>query len=186
MNLNDFGKFFNYALGIVRLDTTSIKHVVKHKDATSWAVVFVVLAGLASALFNDFGGVLDFVVGFLLWSFFSVGVVWVLAKVFGGKASYVEQYRAQGLVYAMYWVAALPFVGSVLTGIAQLWSLVVAVVVVRTVHKITSLKAFLAVFIPVLIAVVLFAVFITAAVSWLIANGGLPPEMIAELQSFMP
>jgi hypothetical protein len=62
-----------------------------------------------------------------LVSFVIVGLLHVLARLFGGTASFLELYRPLGAAAPVHWVLVVPFIGSFLGFLAMLYSLVVTV-----------------------------------------------------------
>src|SRR4030042_4429496 len=108
MKLKDFKKYFSSAIKIVKLNPKEIIKVAKDKDATLWGLIFVAIAGLATAIGTlNFKGILGMAIGYLIWIFIIVGIWWIIAKVFGGKAGFVEQYRAQSVGIVAYWLGVI-------------------------------------------------------------------------------
>jgi len=201
MKSKDFKKYFSSALDIVKLNPKEIIKVAKDKDATLWGLIFVVVAGLATAIgalitngikmpilyrttlgMPKFSDIVVMPIGYLLWTFIFIGILWVLAKLFGGKARFVEHYRAQSLGLVVYWIGVIPIIGPMILWIAELWYLVMSVFIIKNVHKLKTWQAVLVVLIPIIVIVILIAIFIAALVTWFVAMGITTPEELEQLK----
>ncbi len=156
----NFKESLSNALDIIKLDSSAVHDVAKDKQATGWAFLIVVLAGVASAIgaLNPVG-VISFpifmILALLLWAL----VLWVLAMIFGGKAGFMELFRPLGHRTLLVWVTVIPFIGPILGFFAGIWSLVMDVVIVREVFGFTTGRAVIVVLIPVVIGVILSILF---------------------------
>ena len=65
-----------------------------------------------------------------------------------GRATFAELYRAQGLCYIVGWAGAVPLVGPLLAGLAQIYLSVTLVSNVRAVHKLPLAHAVVVVALP--------------------------------------
>ena len=166
MNMEECKGYFRQGVEILKLNSQAAENVSKDPKATNYALLYVVLAGVASAIgtLNPFGIVIMPIV-MLVGFFVSMGILHLLAKLFGGQASFKEYYRAMGVGYVGTWIAVIPILGPLLSGLVSLWYIVVNVVVLKAVHKLTTFKAVLVLLIPLIIfgvlGVMLAAVFAT-------------------------
>ena len=69
---------------------------------------------------------------YALLSFVLTGLLNVLARLFGGTSTVLELYRPLGLATPIYWVQAVPLLGSFLGILAVLYFFVVAGVTLET------------------------------------------------------
>ena len=143
-----FGEYFKQAIEVVKLNEKAISKAAKDSKATNMAILFYAIGGLLAGIasFNLIAVVLAGVMTAGM-SFIAVGILHVIAKIFGGKGQYMELYRPMGLGSVVGWVAAIPLIGWLLS----LWNIVVTVTTVKTVHKLTTGKAVLVVLLPIII-----------------------------------
>ena len=90
----------------------------------------------------------------LVASFIALGIMHLLAKLFGGKAGFKEYYRTMGVGYVGMWISVIPILGPMITGLIGLWYIVVNYSVLKAVHKLSTLKAVIVIGIPVIIGLV--------------------------------
>jgi hypothetical protein len=83
----------------------------------------------------------------------------VLARLFGGTATFLELYRPLGAAAPVHWVLAVPFLGPVLGLLAALYSLVVAVIVVETAGELPRSKSLVVVGIFLVLTLFLYLIF---------------------------
>lgn len=139
------------------------------------ALVFSLIANGAVGLIT---GIIGLVVGAILGPIMAVigtligtGIVWVIAKVLGGKGSYGSQYNLTSLIGAggvvistvLLIPMSIPFIGllfALITIPISLYELYLTMKSVRMVHGVSRIVAAIAVLLPiVVILVLLFVVF---------------------------
>lgn len=159
MDFKEGKKYFLDGIEILKLDTKTAVKVSKDKKARNYAFLFFALVGLAQAIgtLNLPGIILGPIMYFLL-SFVGVGIIHVLAKLFGGKAKFMDFYQVAGIGSVAMWISVIPILGPFLAGLVNLWYLVVTVVVLKAVHKLSTTKAIIVVAIPVVISAILVAI----------------------------
>ena len=145
------------AVEIVKLNGKAAVNVSKDKNATLMGILIVIIGGTLSGIAN-LAGTFDLLLVILapmmiLISFFvSVGIIHLLARLFGGKAGYMELFRAQSHAQILSWLGPLviiSFLGNILNFLVSLWSIVVSIVILENVHKLSRGKAIMVVLIPV-------------------------------------
>ena len=150
------------AVEIVKLNGKAAVNVSKDKNATLMGILIVIIGGTLSGIAN-LAGTFDLllvilasmVVG-LIFFFVSVGIIHLLARLFGGKAGYMELFRAQSHAQILSWLGPLviiSFLGNILNFLVSLWSIVVSIVILENVHKLSRGKAIVVVLIPVIVLV---------------------------------
>ena len=168
-----FVEYIKQGLKVFTLDKKVIKKVSKDTNATKMGVIFLLLAGVASAI----GGILStwllgdlFGIGpnysslitmplvMLVGSAFAIVIIHGLARIFGGKATYSELFRVLSLTSVVFWITIIPQVGGFIAFLAMLWGIVVGIISVSNVYNLSTGKAVAVILIPLVIAGILFVV----------------------------
>lgn len=138
----DLGAYLQEGLRILQMDRDVIRAVSRDEEAILPAMLFFAVAGFASGLGQfSFRAMLLGSLMVTLVSFVTIGLLHVLARLFGSTATFLELYRPLGLAAFIHWVQVFPFIGPFLGFLAVLFSLVVAVVVLETVGGLARSKA---------------------------------------------
>ena len=154
------------AVEIVKLNGKAAVNVSKDKNATLMGILIVIIGGTLSGIANLAGAFDPYIKGMgkillvilasmvvgLIFFFVSVGIIHLLARLFGGKAGYMELFRAQSHAQILSWLGPLviiSFLGNILNFLVSLWSIVVSIVILENVHKLSRGKAIMVVLIPV-------------------------------------
>lgn len=168
-----FADYFMKGVELIKLNSQTAADVSKDEQAFGMAILFIILGGVASAIgsFNPLGIVI-FPIGSLIGYFVWVGILHILAKIFGGAGSYMELFRPLGIASIISWITVIPLLGPMIATLAGLWMIVVEVVVIRTVHQLSTGKAVAVVLIPVVIMIII-GVVIAALIVAMFASMGL-------------
>jgi hypothetical protein len=138
----DFAGYLQKGIMILQLDAEAIRDVYRDEDALVPAILFVAIGGIASGVGQfSLQGMIVGVLLMTLISFVIVGLLHVLARIFGGSATFLELYRPLGTAAPLHWVLVVPFIGPFLGFLAMLYSLVVTVKVVETAGDLPRPKA---------------------------------------------
>ena len=154
------------AVEIVKLNGKAAVNVSKDKNATLMGILIVIIGGTLSGIANLAGAFDPYIKGMgkillvilasmvvgLIFFFVSVGIIHLLTRLFGGKAGYMELFRAQSHAQILSWLGPLviiSFLGNILNFLVSLWSIVVSIVILENVHKLSRGKAIMVVLIPV-------------------------------------
>ena len=177
-----FGDYVKLAMEIVQLKGKSMDAVSKDKNAFKMAMLFIAIGGVASAIgsFNPIGIILNPILA-IVASFVGVGILHLIAKLFGGKAKYQELYSVIGLASILQWISIIPLLGMALGGIAGLWMMVVNVIAVKNMHKLSIGKAVIVVLIPVIIAVIIAFLVALVVVAFFYNSGLMSSIMMGEV-----
>ena len=169
----DIAKALQDAWGIVKLDEKAMDKVSKQKDAWIAGLIIVVVAGILGTLslfsapsmmfgqrmMRPSGAImLSTPVGVIIWIYLWVLIVFVMSRILGGKASYMQLFQPLAYAELLSWVAVLnpiPYAGSLANFLAGVWSIIVTIVVIKTVNKFGIGKAIAVVFVPILVLLVL-------------------------------
>jgi hypothetical protein len=138
----DFGGYLQQGLRVLQLDVRAVKQAARDEEALLPALLFFAVAGLANGAgqFSFRGMIFGPIVATLL-SFVLVGLLSVIARLFGGRAEFLDLYRPLGVAAPIFWVQAVPLLGPFLAFFALLYFAVVAVVVVEETGFLPRAKA---------------------------------------------
>jgi hypothetical protein len=142
-----FGQAVRHGVEVVKLNRRAYREVAADPLAFAPALMITALAGLAMWLAPPHWPVLGLVTGPLisLFSLFlAATVLHFVATWMGGRGEYLVFLRVFGAGRVLGWLEIVPLVGTV----AQLWSLVIAVVAVEELYGLDQPKAILTVLIP--------------------------------------
>ena len=106
-------------------------------------------------------------VGSIVMQFISSGITWVLAKLFGGKATYTRQTHALSYLsggfqltsIALMFVAWIPCLGGAVSTAYLIYHLYMNYRLVKSVHQLDQMRAIAVVLIPVILVLILVAAF---------------------------
>jgi len=123
----DLGGYLQKSIQILQLDASTIKNVSRDEEALLPALLFFAVAGLANGAGQfSFRGMIFGPILATLLSFVVVGLLSVLARLFGSSASFLEIYRPLGVAAPVHWVQAVPIIGPFLGFFALLYFAAVA------------------------------------------------------------
>jgi len=160
----DFKAYVMKGVELVKLNRDMAEEVSRDENAFTPAVLFFAIGGLAGGIGAIFSGgagslILIMPIVAVAASFIGVGILYLLARLFGGAGDFKGYYSALGIGYLTAWAGVIPFLGAVLS----LWGIPVAVIITERVHRISMGKAVAVVLIPVavvfLVAMLAFAGF---------------------------
>jgi hypothetical protein len=144
----EFKKYLKKSLEILSLKGLAAQEAAADERALKPGILILAIGGLAVAI----GAVVEgkvaapgeaaFLILFapvlnvVMFTVF-IAMFHGFARLFGGKATFREYYRATSLAWIISWAQAVPVLGA----IVSLWSLPVNVVVLKSVHKLSTLEA---------------------------------------------
>jgi hypothetical protein len=124
------------------------------------------LAGAVGALLQDavapFAGLCGGLLGGFISFYLSAGIIYVGARIFGGKGTFGGQAYLQSLFFVplgiVQWiVTVIPAVGPVLSVVVTIYNLVLSVRAVKVSHKLSTGKAVGAILAPLAVVIALAA-----------------------------
>lgn len=156
----DFGNYLQKGMQILQLDVKTIRSAAADEDALLPALLFFSVIGLANGAgqFSLRVMIVGAILATLL-SFVLIGLLSVLARLFGSTATFLELYRPLGLAAPLHWVQAVPFIGPFLGFFALLYFAVVAGLTVEVAGGVSRPRAAGAVALLVGVSLFLFLVF---------------------------
>lgn len=149
---------------LIRLNGKAAAEIAKDKSSMVYGSIIIGVAGLLYATafhirtvpFN----VKDFLTEFITYVLFTIIGIFIfhgLAKVFGGKSSLKDYFKAQSHVSLLGWLSIfmlvqIPFFPNVLDFLIMVWSTVMSVIILKALHKLSTGKAIVvAIALPVLL-----------------------------------
>jgi len=154
-----FGEYFKQGIELIKLNGDTAKKLAADEKAFLTAILFIVIGGLASAIGSlNLGALVAGPIAIIVMYFIIVGVFHLLAKLFGGKGTYMGLFRAMGIASILGWVTVVPIIGPILSPLVLIWSIVMDVVIIKNVHELSTGKAVWVVIIPlVIIGIIMIA-----------------------------
>ncbi len=141
---------------VIKFDKTVFKEIRDDKDALMQAVIVLIIASVLGYIWGLGPFVVVMVIAAPLAWLVYTAVLFVIAKLFGGKATYTGYLKVLGYAEAPMALGIIPVLGGLVGGI---WSLILAIYATRDAHEISMGKAKSDVMIPAVIAVVLALLF---------------------------
>jgi len=167
-----FGDYFKKGIEIIKLNSDTIKDVSKDEAAFGMALLFVAMAGIAGAIGSlQLLAVIAAPILYVVFYFIGVGILHLLALVFGGKGKYMELMRPMGIGHIIMWPSVVPVIGPAVSTLLALWAIVMEVVVVKNVHELSTTKSIIVVLIPLVVVVITIAALAALIVALLAAVG---------------
>ena len=161
----DFKGYLAKGIELIKLSRPTADALAADPNAFNAGMLFIAIAGLAGGIGTTIFtlGVGGFAIIFwpitaVLMSFVHVFILFIIAKILGGKGTYKSYYGALGVGSMPAWTAVVPPLGSILS----LWAIPIAVIVTASVHKISTTRAIIVVIIPMLLIFLAFAFLIAA------------------------
>lgn len=143
----DYKGYFIKGLRVLRLDTTAALDVAKDEKASLPGLMILVIGGAAAGagmLMTGTGVSQDALFLMLAMPFLNVisyamfmFVFHLIARLFGGKATFREYFRAVSFGSMITWTQVVPLLGMV----ASLWSIPVNIFILEKVHGLRRLEA---------------------------------------------
>jgi len=168
----DLKAYVMKGIELVKLNGEMAETVAADEEAFVPAVIFYAVGGLAAGIGAAFTGSFSMIIygpiAGVVFSFIGVGILYLIAKLFGGTGDFVSYYRALGVGSLPQWAGIIPVLG----GIVGLWTLPVAVIVTERVHKLPRGKAIAVVLIPVAVLLVLGIIAFVAGMAFMGMMGG--------------
>ena len=157
----DLIKSIKQSIEIIRLHNSVIENVAKHKSATNAGILILILGGIIAGLMgNESVLLMIFLTPIitLIFSFIGVGVLHGLAKLFKGKATFMELYRVLTHASIINWLVVfsnIPILNMIIPIATGVWGLVVNFTAIKKLYKLSTGKAVLVMVIPMVAAMIL-------------------------------
>lgn len=162
----DFIDYVKQAVEIVKLNGKAAVDVSKDKNATLMGILIIAIGAILSQVFDlEMLTIMPVLILTIIIYFIMVGIMHMLARLFGGQAKYMEYFRAESHAAILSWLVILliiPFLAGIVNFLVSIWGIVVSVVILENVHKLTRGKAIMVVLIPIIVLVLLVAIGLSA------------------------
>ena len=145
----------------VQLKTEAIESLAADEKAFGPAIGILAIGGLALAVGSmNPGGIILFPIIFVAGAFIAVGLMHLAASlIFGATGEFKSLINVIGCASIIRWIAVVPLLGPTLMVLSGLWLLVIGVLAVGEVYKLDRGKSVVVVAVPVVLALILGAVF---------------------------
>ena len=185
MALN-FSGMLNTSVTVLTKPSTASFEAAKSTVNTTMTLIGLVVAGAIAGAISGFGtngaggavtGLVGGAIGGVIGFYIEMAIVFVVAKIFGGTGGLMDQANLMATFFVPLIVVSavlglIPGVGAILGLVVASYELFLIGLCLQVAHSLPSNKAWLAVAVLVVLAVV-FVVFLTAAVVALFAGAGL-------------
>ncbi|MDO8690902.1 MAG: Yip1 family protein [Dehalococcoidia bacterium] len=148
-----------------KLDATLYDEVEKDPNATSQALLVVLIVAVLAGIGGFRGGVMGFIGGLVFaiigWAVWSLVMFWVGKTFFKGTATYPELLRCVGFANtpnALGLLVFVPGVGPLIAGIGSLWALVAMIIAVREALDVSTVNAVITAIIGAVIYMVIIGI----------------------------
>ncbi|MDD5112213.1 MAG: YIP1 family protein [Candidatus Altiarchaeota archaeon] len=172
-----FFKSLKQAVRILKLDEKAISEVASNQNSTIYALIIILITAFASGVaFDKRIDADNAIINPLLYVVYIVvivGILHLLARIASGKGQYIDLFRVIGLLFITNWVDIMvgiavyymgilvhmpPVesqrlmikVGSIITIPVSVWKTVVSIIVVKSIYKLSSIRAVLVVVLPII------------------------------------
>jgi hypothetical protein len=160
-----FGDYLKKGWEVVQLKGDAIDLLAQDEEAMGPALGILAIGGVAAAIGAlSLPGIILMPILRLIGAFIFVGIMHFCAtSFFGGTGGFKGVFIPISCASLITWIGIIPIVGPVLAVLAGIWLLVVSVVVVERVHAVDRGKAIVVVAIPLLIGLIIAAIFAVIA-----------------------
>lgn len=151
-----FGDYIKRGVEVAQLKRDAVQTLAADSEALGPALGILAIGGVCGAIGAlSLWGIILMPIGRVLGMFIVVAIMHFVATSFMGAKSgqFSGLFVPLSCASVITWAGIIPFIGPVLTFLAGLWLLVVAVVVVEHVYQIDRTKAIIVVAVPVAIGV---------------------------------
>ncbi|MBI1865311.1 MAG: YIP1 family protein [Nitrospirae bacterium] len=153
----DIKAYIMRAIEIVKLNGDAAKEAAADEQGLVPGILVVAVGGLASGIssllfHHSVSAIIVSPIVAVVFSFIGVGIVHLLASLFGGKGDYLSLYRAMSLANIVSWARIIPIIG----GLAGLWMIPMTVIILERVHELERGKAIAVVAILIGAVILLF------------------------------
>ena len=147
---------------VVKLKVEAIDKLATDEKAFGPAIGIAAIAGACYAIGSfQLPGIIYFPILSIVKAFIFTGLIHFAATTFfGAKGEFKHLFTPIACSLMVVWVAIIPVIGPLFLGfLAGIWVLVVSVIVVERIYKLDRGKAIVTVAIPVVIGLILTAMF---------------------------
>jgi len=159
MNLT---KSIKQGIEIIKLNKTTIEKVAKDKKATTAGILILIIGGFISGISSKNLIVLSVSpIVVLIFSFIGIGILHLIAKLFKGKAEFMEFYRVSTHASILSWLSILyliPYLQAMVSIASFIWGIIMNFVMIKNVYKLNTLRTVFVIIIPIILFIVIMVV----------------------------
>lgn len=146
------------AIEILKLNTNTIADVAKSKKATNAGILLIVIGGFIAGIASKSMLVISIMpIVAIISSFIGIGILHFTAKLFKGKAEFIELYRVLAHANILNWLgifSLIPAVATIVAVITSTWGLIVNFVVIKNIYKLSTLRTVFVIIIPLILLII--------------------------------
>ena len=155
---------------LIKLDGTAITEIVSDKSSFLAGWIIILIYGLLSALAISIKGspfdstkFIEYAIKGIVFGGLYILIIHGIAKLFGGQSKLKEYFSVQSHVFLFNWLIIFtaiqqPIIAAVVTLVVIIWGIVMSIVVVKSVHKLSTGKSIIVVLVPYIIWLLLIII----------------------------
>lgn len=147
------------AIEIIKLDRKEIEKVAKDQQATTAGILILIISGIIAGIASKKLILLSITpILVLIFSFIGVGILHLLARLFGGKARFIELYRTLTHASILNWLSIfnlIPILKTIISIITGIWGIVINFVAIKSLYKLSTAKTVFVIVIPIIFFIIL-------------------------------
>jgi hypothetical protein len=175
----DFKKMFELWIETLKKPKKTFSAEKKHADFGKGAINILIAGVIAGIFYTVTGGAVAIVstpIGQLIGWVILGGLIFLFAKMFGGKGKYVPQIYLMSLFIAPLMIVSailslIPVVGGYLAILVLIYWLYLLTLALKEAHDFSMLKAFLSWFVPILVLVAIMLALVGMALNAFMSSG---------------
>ena len=165
--LDNFIEYVKQSIDIIQLNEDAIDQARGDEEAFMMGLVIIALGGIAEAIgsMSSFGLVFYPVIYVFSAIIFAVILHLLATMLFKGSGDFIDFFRPYSLAFVLSWVNAIWVLNSVLAWVAGFWMLIVTGSILERNYSLDRSRAIATVAIPVVVLLILWTVFVAAAIA---------------------
>lgn len=165
--LDNFVEYLKQSIDIIQLNEDAIDQARGDEEAFMMGLVIIALGGIAEAIgsMSSFGLVFYPVIYVFSAIIFAVILHLLATMLFKGSGDFIDFFRPYSLAFVLSWVNAIWVLNSVLAWVAGFWMLIVTGSILERNYSLDRSRAIATVAIPVVVLLILWTVFVAAAIA---------------------
>jgi len=155
----EFSDYIKKSIEILKLNQSVMSDISNDNQSFLMGIIFLAIGGVASGI-----GQMSIVYAFIfpilivILAFISNGIIHLIALLFGGKANFKAFFSVIGIASITQWVLVIPVIGAFLGVLTAIWSVVVLIFTLKSVHLLNTPRAILVVLITIVGAMMIWAI----------------------------
>ncbi len=174
-----FTESIKRAIEIIKLDTKVVEKVAKDHKSTTAGILILIIGGIISGIAEkDIVLITVTPIMVLITSFIGIGILHLIATLFGGKEEFIGLYRVLTHASILNWISILniiPPIKVIVTIVVSIWSIIVNYVAIMHIYKLSRVKTVFVILIPI----ILFLIIGVGIVSLILI---VDPDILATIQ----